>query len=109
MDCGKARRIDPEKLPDYCLTGRIPPGVKADAMSRYERPENRATGHDPAAPLYTDESYYKGLFDTKEEREKRRTGSRLALCAVWECFQSGVACAVAGGAPIPDRRGNRCR
>lgn len=42
VDCGKARCINPEQLPDYCLTGRIPPEVKADAMSRYEQPENRA-------------------------------------------------------------------
>ncbi len=42
VDCGKARCINPEKLPEYCLTGRIPPEVKADAMSQYEKEENRA-------------------------------------------------------------------
>ena len=42
VDCGKARCINPEQLPDYCLTARIPAEVKADAMAQYERPENRA-------------------------------------------------------------------
>jgi len=41
VDCGKARCINPEELPVYCLTGRIPPEVKADAMSQYEKEENR--------------------------------------------------------------------
>ena len=42
VDCGKARCINPEQLPEYCLTGRIPCHVKADAMSQYEKEENRA-------------------------------------------------------------------
>ena len=42
VDCGKARCINPETLPEYCLTGRIPPEVKADAMAQYETEENRA-------------------------------------------------------------------
>lgn len=42
VDCGKARCINPEQLPEYCLTGRIPPEVKADAMAQYEKEENRA-------------------------------------------------------------------
>ena len=42
VDCGKARCINKEELPSYCLTGRIPGEVKADAMGEYEKQENRA-------------------------------------------------------------------
>lgn len=42
VDCGKARCINPDQLPEYCLTGRIPSQVKADAMGEYEKEENRA-------------------------------------------------------------------